>query len=372
MRAGLNHERVAEMKATSERHLCGRGFLLLVIVGILAVLLVICVGFLSFTRGEVNAVATLRDKIDTQDIYQSAVDWTVANIGKDILSGNSVDPARYVAFSRGNQNWWYRPYERGLKDCFAAWTQRSAPYRWGACPASVDAAGRDQAEWIYLPPNHFPEGGVRGRFIVTVLDANAFVNLNDWLDDCNPTQCQMAHMIMDGYGEQELERYRSWRDGGPWNRAPEPNFAPLRYHEAWRVGSRTVRYLFWPDGYYDTTERLCNMASPNWVTTNQRWLSGYGAEMCSLKPLLVSDGIPTINNRGRFQTLLNNYFPPNVGEGFQQQGAGVGGRYMIGTVIGQGPANGEFSIPGGDWAVDRDDGTIGRMPFNLFHGARQR
>ncbi len=331
-----------------------RGFLLLVVVGIMAVLLVVCGGFLSYTRGEAHSVQTLRDKADCADIAQSAVDWMVANIGTDLFSGgNTVDPAKHVSYARTGSQWWYRPYERGLKDCFPAWTPLAAPYGWASRPPCVDAAGADQAEWTYLPDNHFPEGGVRGRFMAVCIDANAFVNLNDWLEDCNPTQCQAAHMFMDGYGEQELERYRSLRDGGVWNRTmPLPNFAPLRYHEAWRVVTRSTRYLHWPYGYDVNSERLGRMCSPNWVTTNTPWLGLFGAELSNLKTTIVSDGIWIYHCRPSVQTTVANYYPPTPNEGFEQSrfNSAVGG--------------------GGVWAqagykTGANNYTIGRMPMGL-------
>lgn len=349
-----------------------RGFLLLVVVGILAVLLVVCIGFLSFSRGEMNAVATIRDKSDCNDIIESAKDWMLANISKDLFdgTGKKVDPNKYISFARNAGGlWWYRPYENNMRNKFAAWNVMQYPYTWGPpggpsgdpgiCPPCVDKDGRDEAVWTYLPQDYFPQGGVRGRFMISVLDANAFVNLNDWLDDCNPTQCQMAHMFMDGYGEQELERYRSWRDGSAWDRTPSPNRAPVRYQEAWRVVSRTVRFTHWPYSYDPAPEKLGNMLSWNWVTTNTSWLSLYGAEMTSLKPSIVCDGFWILNSRPSVQPTVNKYYPPTPNEGF------LSGVYNSGSL--PQPGYPDF-FPGG--YMQSGNQTIGRMPFNMPFSVR--
>src|SRR5687767_10327148 len=72
------------------------GFLLLAIVALLAVLLVLCVGFLSYTRTEVRAVAHLRDKIDARDISQAALDFTIANISEYLFKADGTHSTRHI------------------------------------------------------------------------------------------------------------------------------------------------------------------------------------------------------------------------------------------------------------------------------------
>ena len=350
----------------------GRGFVLLVVLGVLALLLALCVGFLSFTRGEVNAVAHLRDKNDTADLCRAALDWTVASIALDLCSGNAMDSGKYVSNARG-AHWWYRPFEPGFTGAFSSWPAWS--YSPPPCVSAMDEAG-----WVYVPEDYFPEGGVRGRFSVQVLDPNGVPNLNDWLEDCNPTQCQMAHMLMDGYGEQQLERLRAWRDGSNFERTPEPNFAPLRYHEMWRVASRTVRYMHWPFGVISRAgTKVRGIASPNWLTTNTVYLSPYGAEMNCLKSILASDGLPLPGIPAGTPALTlgpNHYYPPTVNEGFPASGATLtwkadpalyadpatlpagyhgGGKHLVGHL----PLNLPFTVRA---YVDPD---TGRSPVNV-------
>ena len=357
-----------------------RGFLLIIVIGMLAVLLVLCVGFLSYTRTEIGAVANIRDKCDGFDIFQSATDYITGAITADLIDGSNKfkdDINGLVSNARGTgekgYRWWYRPYEQGLKDCFKKWETvipgyiEQRPYSWKdptwptTRPDCVDATGADQAEWVYMPKDFFPTDAVRGRFMVQVLDPNAFVCLNDYLDDCMPTQCQMAHMIMDGYGEQELERYRSRRDqpydpsspAAGWNRCPAPaavnltpNFAPIRYEEAWRVATRTVRYCWWNTGYqWDSQNRYL---SPSWVTTNHTWLSGYGAEWNSLKSNIVASGL-YIPRAPQIAWGATNYYPPTIREG-------MGAPPFTGSVNG--------SFPWGEWHKDNAHST-GRMPYGM-------
>src|SRR5207302_2006970 len=136
---------------------------LVIVIGVLAVLLTVCVGFLSFTRGEVQAVSSQRDKCDTMDVFHSALDWTLANICKDTMdAGSNMDPAKTVSLAKAGGNWWYRPYEPG----FSAFVKTNW---WGSTPVHMDPATTETA-WVYLPPDYLPGGGVTGRFMVQALD----------------------------------------------------------------------------------------------------------------------------------------------------------------------------------------------------------
>lgn len=309
-----------------------RGFLLMVIIGVLAVLLAMCVGFLSFCRSEVNAVATVRDKNDSMDVMFSAMDWTLGNIGAySFNGGTNFDANKYVAFTQdaGGGQWWYRPYEKGLKDAIPNWIPSMANmklkvYRWdntidypGAVPACIDPNRRDEAAWVYLPENYFPEGGVMGRFMVQVVDPNSVICLNDWLDDCCPTQTQVAHMIRDSYGPQQLERYYAFRDTGNagasgWDR--QIKLAPIRYQDAWRVATRTLRQPQYPFSYRQNGEQPIREVSPNGVTTNSAYMSPFGAEMI-LRASISADGVFTEKYNINFTAGPQQYLPPTPNEG---------------------------------------------------------
>ena len=56
-----------------------RGFILIVVIGLLAVLLGICIGFLSYTRMEVNAVD--RDRLERRE-HSSHADRSLEQSGK--------------------------------------------------------------------------------------------------------------------------------------------------------------------------------------------------------------------------------------------------------------------------------------------------
>jgi hypothetical protein len=265
-----------------------RGFLLITVVGILAVLLTVCIGFLSFARGEVSSVAHLRDKNDAADMCHAAIDYTIAAISQDLFSGTNFDATKYVTNSKGaDGQWWYRPYEKNL----STWLPGTDNWKYEPTPA---VGPEKEAPWVYLPPEYFPEGGVRGRFAVQVFDPNSVININDWLEDCAPTQCQMAHMIMDAYGDRKLEKYRAFRDNGVTGWSGWSRMCPIRYQEAWRVASRTTRTMHWPTGYF--TQSVSNPLSFNWVTSNTTWMGLYGPEYTALKPLIPSDGIPFVIN----------------------------------------------------------------------------
>ena len=272
-----------------------RGFLLLVVIGTLAVLLTVCVGFLSYTRGEMQAVANQRDESDTVDLVNSATDWTIASICKDVMtSSGAFDPSKIVAQSKAGGNWWYRPYEqntgKALNDLYVKngwnWSE------WNYIPDYSDP-NSTEAPWVYLPQDFYPGGGVRARFMVQVLDPNSCMNINDWNEDCNPTQCQMAHMMMDAYGDQNLEGCRAFRDANQGNGAatdaPKFYLCPIRYHEAWRPVTRTERYTDWMYWYrWDTVD---NCAAYNWTTANSTWYGLFGPDMGSLRSIIQSDGI---------------------------------------------------------------------------------
>jgi hypothetical protein len=250
-----------------------RGFLLLVVVGLLAVMLTLVVGFLSFTRNQAEAVIHVRDRSDAVDLAQSAMDFTIANICARVIdpATNKFDPTKWVSNSNddtvtGGGQWWYAPYEPECK---------SRTDLWNAGYVSTYMQQKD-AKWRYMPADYFPDGGVRARFAVQVVDANSAIHLNDWLDDCNPTQCQMAHMLIDGVGlNYNTEVYRSNKDGMPWSGPGVFNQpGPYRYSQCWDMATRTVRYYHhnWSfTGNYKT-------ASPNYMTTNTSWFSPYGAE----------------------------------------------------------------------------------------------
>lgn len=290
-----------------------RGFLLIVVIGLLAVLLTVCIGFLSYTRGEVGSVATLRDKNDTNDVFYSAVDWSIANISADLMdAAGTYDFTKCVSLAKDGNNWWYRPYEMGLGAAAPKWRQSGGGWKaWTTPPNYIDSL-KTEAPWTYLPEDFFPSGGVRGRFSVQVLDLNAFMNLNDWNEDCNPTQCQMAHMFMDAYGERMLEQYRSFRDKGPggWGFSTP---CPLRYQEGWRVVTHTTRYPDWVNRY--RWEALDNVASYNWVTANTCWMALCAPEHASIESIYQSDGIPQYCRYPKIPTYSYNgsasYYPVN-------------------------------------------------------------
>jgi hypothetical protein len=271
---------------------CRTGFILLVVIGILAVLLTVCVGFLSYTRGEVMAVQAQRNKTDCSDVFHSAVDWTLANICKDLMDAGGMDqnkPCKYTVDPSNTGHWWMRPYEMHL---ISKWPGRFPNGflndAWGFPTGNTKAINeKSEAPWVYLPADYFPGGGVRGRFTVQVLDCNAFMNINDWNDDCMPSQCQMSHMMSDAYGGIQLENFRYLRDTADGRTPPWP-WAPLRYQDAWRVVTHTSRYLNWVSWEQNPVD---NQASYNWVTKNTAWLSLFGAQYDGINPILPSDGL---------------------------------------------------------------------------------
>ena len=255
-----------------------RGFLLLLIVGLLAVLLVVIVGFLSFTRTELTSVAHVRDRADTSDLAQSAMDWTLGNIGGYLFdpATKMFDPTKYVSNANDtgvaptgdNSQWWYAPYDPDTK------TINNAYNSGGANSFTKLYMQQNAAAWKYMPDDFFPDGSIAGRFAVQVVDANSVININDWTDDCNPTQCQMAHMIQGAQGLNYFEQYRANQDANGSGAV-----CTIPYFQAWSVASRTVRYFKYNWSYTGNY----TMASPNYITTNTQWTGMFGPEYVGMK-----------------------------------------------------------------------------------------
>ncbi len=260
-----------------------RGFLLLVVIGILAILLVLCLGFLSYTRAELGAVSHLRDKSDTFDLADSATDYIVAQV-----ADWAVDPAtqqfrpdRYISKSLGaDGHWWYRPLENGID---------KSP-DWGSWMGGGGNQTAYEAPWVYLPEDYYPGGGVRGRFSVLVIDPNSKININNWGENCMPTQTQMAHMAMDGMGLQYTETmrgaylglYGAWTGQQMWN---EP-LQYERYKDCFYLATRTTRYT------------SGNWLSPSRVTTNTTsYQSAWLSSQC-FNPMHSEEAVPASNGPG--------------------------------------------------------------------------
>jgi len=305
-----------------------RGFILLVIIGLLAVLLALCVGFLSLARTEVGAVAHLRDRNDCQDMAAAAMDWALSAISEKLIdpATNTVKPDAIISAATDPGDpyylWWHRPFE---VDTYLLPANGGVTYP------------RQYAQWVYLPDSFFPSGGVRGRFMVQVLDANSMLYINDWNDDCNPTQCQMAHMVMDLWTDLQIERVRGvvrtpqlWPMTDPLHASFVAHpYAPLRYIDAWMIGSRTVKY-----SHYGL--------SPNFVTTNQMWLGMEGVDNACYRTILNARNLGWEGNDG------DQYDP---GTGMKN----LGGVYIPGNTIGLAGMT--------RWAyVDPD---TGRAPVNV-------
>jgi hypothetical protein len=299
-----------------------RGFLLLVVVGLLAVLMIVSIGFLSFTRGEVMAVNTQRNKGDTQDIMRSALDYTIANICHDLMDGSgNMDQNKSCAYTivpgtASGAPWWFRTMQLGTCKFLPQNTASPTSGGWNfpLKPATQPGA---EAQWIYFPVDFFPGGAIRARAQVLVFDTNACININDWNEDCNPSQAQMAHMFVDAYGFQNLENMRWFRDAGnPGHNGPLPS-APLRYQEGWREGSHSARYVFWPDwDWINGGAQINNTASYSWVTGNTSWLSMYGPQYSCISGIIPSDGLwfdqatPAISYQGSKFFATINPSPP--------------------------------------------------------------
>jgi hypothetical protein len=258
-------------------HPCG--FLLLAVVGLLALLLVLCVGFLSYTRTEVRAVTHQRDKVDARDVSQSALDWMLASISSHLIKADGTfDSTKYVSNASGPTGlWWYKPWQAG-----------GHLQHW-SCPAL------EEAPWVYLPADYFPAGDYRARISVQVLDTNCALNLNDWLQDCSPSQCQMAHMLGGALWNYQHERarfavgklgtnntiVRAYVNSAAWN-TEFSGSKPFRYRDCWRYATRTVR----PTDYNTGT------MPPNWITTNTSWFWASSTSHCTYRPMLMSESPP--------------------------------------------------------------------------------
>ncbi len=282
--------------ATGPGAVSSRGFLLLVVIGILAVLLTVCIGFLSYTRGEILAVSAQRNKSDVVDVMHTALDYTLANICTDQMSGTgSMDekvPCAYTltpgATGLTGSPWWFRTLQNGTCD-FLPRNDSIVGGGWGFSLKPATQPGVE-TNWIYLPADYFPGGAIRGRAQVQVMDTNCCINVNDWNEDGMPSQAQMAHMIADGYGPLYLESLRRGRDVASPNGVP---YNPLRYHEAWRVASHSARYMAWPDwDYHSDGAPINNTASFCFATKNSSWLSMYGPQYSCISSIIQSDGIP--------------------------------------------------------------------------------
>ena len=214
-------------KPTKEIKPSRRGFLLLVVVGLLAVLLIVVVGFLSFTRTELASVSHVRDNADSSDLMQSAMDWTLGNIGTYLFTYNAstqtynVDPAfsnatasgapKYISNSNDSSGeWWYTPYDADVKNMgtlnsFNNTANGAFSGPWGTpSPSALTFAKlcmqQKFASWKYMPQDYFPDGSISGRFRVQVLDGNAVLNVvnRDWLEDCNPARSVKRHILFRG------------------------------------------------------------------------------------------------------------------------------------------------------------------------------
>jgi hypothetical protein len=270
-----------------------RGFLLIVVIGLLAVLLLLCISFLTFTRGEVTMVANLRDKTDASDLALSAVDWTIASIAHDLIDSKSPAPPGLMPgqfrfdlpmsrtnnySSDPNYKWWYKVLMPGASTLEQPQPPKSYPYPYWS--------QKDEAVWTYCPVDYFQGGGIRGRFCVHDMDTNAFININNWKHCCNPSQCQMAHMFCDGLGGGNMEANRFGWVYVPKVGPPSPGGRPLRYRECWRVVTRTQCYNLAAGGGAPvsvapslTPGTLPPAGTANWYTTNQSWFwsdSGVG------------------------------------------------------------------------------------------------
>ena len=345
-----------------------RGFLLLVVIGILAVLLTVCVGFLSYTRGEVMGVTAQRNKGDTGDVFHSAMDWTLSNICHDLMdSGGNMDPNKYCAFSinpggnTGGPGWWFRPMQMGT----CAFLPQPTTWNFPLQPAVQPGT---EAPWAYLPADFFPGGGIRGRFSVQVFDVNACININDWNEDCNPSQCQMAHMVADAYGILNMENYRWYRDFGNSDWGYLPN-CPLRYQEAWRVASHTARYMAWPDW---NGSAVANTASHSWVTGNTSWLSMYGPQYSSLSATIQADGLPLYQTVPSANYLGSQLFcTVSTPDQNQYDRSGTRSGPWTGSLTGRYGANNPQSAGYMPWCMagfvtqSGSDPDTGRCPINI-------
>lgn len=310
-----------------------RGFLLLVVIGLLAVLLVLVVGFVAYTRGETSAVATIRDKTDGVNLYYSTLDWTLAVIGNDLFdpstntpraglaTGSDNDPKGIVSAVRNTGDaqfkWWYKPH---------TWDQHT----WGAnggWAGGFNSYPIQSAQWIDLPASFFPQGTLKGRFCVQVLDASSQINANDWLDDCNPTQCQVAHMLTESVGDSWMEGYRHWRDTNgtlpsgaasvkyrcyPATGDGQNTRCIMRYEDAWRLATHSYRGFMAP---YNTSIFGDDQVTPTWKTTNETYLGLYAMDHHCLRSGVVAHGFGMWKVAPRPTYGPMNYAPATTRDG---------------------------------------------------------
>ena len=354
---------------------CPKGFILLVVIGVLAVLLTVCVGFLSYTRGEQMAVQAQRNKSDTWDVAHSAVDWVVANICNDLMgaTGNMQNGANPLAYTTKPDRFWLRPYEMHLISAFpprfpngymtdgwcATLGQAAFPIKTNV---TLAMNGNCEAPWVYLPSDYFPGGGVRGRFAVQVFDTNSCVNINDWNEDCNPSQAQMTHMIIDACGVQQLDMMRQARDTG----ASGGFQCPFRYQEGWRLATHTCRYPDWT--YWDSWRNVDNFASYNWVTKNTCWLSMWGPNYDCMTSFIPSDGLwvgrgPCKPQPYKVKSITSQaYCPVDPPDGNWYNGNGFNTSPWVSNY--QGNGNLPWSLAGFVTQAYTDPDT-GRSPINV-------
>jgi hypothetical protein len=185
---------IAMRASLSHKH---PGFITIVVMGLLAILFVLAVGFLSYTRSELSSVSLVRLRTDANNAAWSAIDWTLSNISHDLCSGGVFDKSKFVAHIRQKDGaghlWWYKPI-MGSRTYSNAASQRKDEI----C---------DFSDYVNLPDDFLP-GGYKARVAVQVWDTNGAWNINDWMNDANPSQCQMAHMYIDGAPENYMERER--------------------------------------------------------------------------------------------------------------------------------------------------------------------
>jgi hypothetical protein len=269
-----------------------KGFILLVMVGLMAVMLIVVIGFLSNTRSEVTYVTGMRNQTECNNALQSALDFTIGAIVHDTFKGNQMDSDKPVALVRDAKNpfklWWYKP---------SIEMDRSSV-----------GSSEDQADWVYLPANFTADGVARVRVRVQVSDTNGCINSNGWLDSGIPTQAQMGNMLIEtcDYGFAERARASLLNtyspaypapptnggtvlpaakyDGGPFN-CPGAGHAvydskkavvycpyhaypmkPRRYLDCWRAASRT---------YSGSGANYKNWY--RWATLNEPYFADIGA-----------------------------------------------------------------------------------------------
>jgi hypothetical protein len=224
------------LKISSQK---SRGFLLLVVMGLLTLLLVLCIGFLVAVRSQTNAVMHQRNRTDLINIAYSGLDFSCAQISKHLFdSSDNVRTTRYVHSAKGGEALaWYKDLAANV---IANVAGTGAWYKWNAMDA------RRETKWLYLPPDYILEGGLRARISIQVADTNSVLSVNDWLEDANPTQAQQSHILQGAIGWQGVEAARArWMDKGnsavsKWRFVPyAPGNNLLRYTDAWRVATQT-------------------------------------------------------------------------------------------------------------------------------------